>query len=128
MTFSRMSLKEFKREYRSLEPLPSEKKSKYNNKPVEIDGHRFPSQSEGRRYLQLKDRLNKGEIRNLQLQVPFECIVNGRKICVYKADFVYAEDGMKVIEDNKGCKTAVYQLKKKLVEACHNVVIREVRA
>ena len=32
----------------------------------------------------------------------------------YEADFSYTEDGARVIEDVKGCETAVFRLKRKL--------------
>lgn len=106
---------------------PAKPALKYNNIPTEVDGMRFASRAEATRYGQLKLMQQAGMIHNLKTQVPFVCIVNGRKVCAYIADFVYAEDGMKICEDVKGYLTDVYKLKKKLVEACHNIVIREVK-
>lgn len=60
-------------------------------------------------------------------QVPYLIVVKGTKIGTYYADFVveYA-DGHQEVIDVKGVRTAVYKLKKKLVEALHEVHIREV--
>lgn len=46
----------------------------------------------------------------------------------YKADFVYLDiaTGKTVVEDAKGLKTDVYQLKKKLMADKYGILIREV--
>ena len=47
-------------------------------------------------------------------------------VCVYVADFVYREaGGALVVEDAKGCRTALYRLKAKWLEAQTGLVIRE---
>jgi hypothetical protein len=92
--------------------------SKYNARKVEIDGHRFDSAAEGRRYATLA-----------ALQPRFDCVVAGVKICSYVGDFRYRRDGAVVVEDVKGVRTAVYRLKRKLAEACHpGLVITEIPA
>ena len=45
-------------------------------------------------------------------------------VCV--ADFVYVENGEKVVEDTKGMKTRDYIIKRKLMLYVHKVRIREV--
>jgi len=68
-----------------------------------------------------------GEISHLQLQPAFPCIIDGQKICTYKADFKYFTAKECVVEDVKGVKTPVYRLKKKLVEALYpGVKIQEI--
>lgn len=106
--------------------------SKYGNKKVVVDHIEFDSQAEGLRYIELRDLQLTGEISGLKTQVPFVCEVNGKKICSYFADFEYYRDFERVVEDVKGRRygkggvtTAVYRLKKKLVEACHRVKILE---
>ena len=60
-------------------------------------------------------------------QLPFPCVVNGKKICSYILDFkVEYADGRVDYVDVKGVKTAIYNLKKKLVEALHLIKIKEV--
>lgn len=102
--------------------------SKYRAQPVEIDGIRFASKAEGRRYEQLKLLREAGEIKDLQLQPAFPVQVNERDICSYKADFLYYDKRTNrlIIEDVKGVRTPVYKLKKKLVEALYGIEITEV--
>lgn len=102
--------------------------NKFNAMPVVIDEIRFASKREAARYSDLKMLQRAGVIEDLTVQVPFDCRINGHKICTYKADFAYTqtETGQRVIEDSKGYPTPVYRLKKKLVEALHNILIVEV--
>ncbi len=103
--------------------------SKYRAKRTEIDGHKFASKMEGRRYLILKDMQKRGEISNLTLQPRFRLEVNGVKICDYIADFRYLdESGNEVIEDVKGAITPVYRVKRNLMAACHGITILETKA
>jgi hypothetical protein len=125
MTFTRMTAAEYKAK-NGFEP-GKPKPSKYNAQPTEVDGIRFASRAEAKRYHQLKAFQEMGRIQNLKLQVPFICEVNRRVVCKYIADFVYVEDGRRVVEDVKGMLTPLYKLKKRLMEACHNVEIREVK-
>tara|TARA_R110002020_G_scaffold363418_1_gene575729 strand:+ start:2887 stop:3267 length:381 start_codon:yes stop_codon:yes gene_type:complete len=104
-------------------------RSKFGNKKVELDGHKFDSQAEAKHYwFTLKPRFEAKEITHLELQPRIRCEINGKKICDYLADFRYIDKntdgrngakGCTVIEDVKGYKTDVYRLKKKLVEALY---------
>ena len=102
--------------------------SKYKNIKTEVDGIVFDSKAEARRYAELRLLEKANEISDLRLQYPFECKINKKKICTYRADFDYYEGDQWVVEDVKGFKTQVYRLKKKLVEALYGVEIREVKA
>ncbi|WP_276483592.1 DUF1064 domain-containing protein [Paraflavitalea pollutisoli] len=109
----------------------STKRSKYGNQVVEIDGIRFDSAKEGKRYGQLKIMQKAGEIGFLELQVVYELEVNGGKISSYVADFVYViqATGEKVVEDVKSDatrKNRAYRLKKKLMKQLLNIDIKEV--
>lgn len=110
------------------------RKGKYNAAGERIDGIFFHSKAEGERYLQLKVLQEQGEIENLKLQPPYECIVKNQKITTYRADFKYdvIDDRghiiKSVIEDVKGMITDIYKLKKKLVEACYDIKILEIPA
>lgn len=107
----------------SIVPSP-EKRSKYGNRKVEIDGHTFDSIKEGRRYAHLKARLDAGEISHLVLQPRFDLVPNftdssGKKHrkAEYVADFRYHEDNRYIVEDVKSVATAkesTYRLKIKL--------------
>lgn len=101
------------------------KRSKYGAKKTVVDGITFDSQAEATRYGVLKIVQASGLIRDLRLQVPYQITVNGKKVCRYVADFVYIESDKEVVEDVKGMKTPVYNLKKKLMEAVFGVVIFE---
>jgi len=110
-------------EYRELK---AEKPSKYRNKKVVVDGHRFDSKKEASRYLVLKARQEAGEISHLELQPRFNLRILDRPVtytsgrrAYYVADFAYFDGSKRVIEDVKSpaTKTQVYKLKKAVVEA-----------
>lgn len=92
-----------------------------------VGGIKFDSKLESQRWLVLLDRQQRSEISNLGRQPEFVVEVNGFRICKYKADFRYlTRGGATIIEDVKGVKTAVYRLKKKLVEAQYGIEITEI--
>ena len=118
-------------EYRAL--LASEKRRKYNSQPVEIDGIRFASRAEARRYGELLWQERDGMIHDLECQPRYRLEVNGVKICDYAGDFRYtdAQTGAVVVEDVKGgdaTKTPVYRLKRRLMLACHGIEVKEIEA
>lgn len=105
--------------------------TKYKNKKVIVDGHKFDSQKEAYRYQVLKKLEKEGRISDLELQKVFELspsvIINGRKkpALKYKADFVYIHKGQNVVEDVKGVLTAVYKIKRHLMKSIHGIDILE---
>jgi hypothetical protein len=103
---------------------------KYGAKAIEIDGHRFPSLAEGRRYEELKLMQRAGIIRDLQLQPRYPIRISGVLVTTYVADFKYfdVERGEETVEDVKGFVTDIYRLKKKLVKVVHDIDIVEVPA
>lgn len=101
---------------------------KFNATPVTIDGLYFDSTAEGARYCQLKLLQRAGAIRNLQVHREFNLVVDGVLICRYESDFTYTENGMFIVEDVKGFKTEVYKIKKKLMLACHGIIVLETSA
>jgi hypothetical protein len=97
--------------------------NKYGNKKIVVDGHKFDSQKEARRYTELKLMERAGVIKDLELQPAFELIPTIRtetetlyKVSYY-ADFRYTDTktGGVVVEDVKGYKTKEYILKKKML-------------
>lgn len=93
---------------------------KYRNQPTVIDGIRFASKKEARRYEQLLWLVKVGEITDLKIKTRYPIVVAGIKICDYEDDFSYKEkDGAHKVEDAKGFRTPIYRLKKKLLEACY---------
>lgn len=105
-------------------------RNKYHASKTELDGIRFDSRKEAARYRELKLLERAGEIRDLQLQVPFELIPKqeGERACTYVADFVYhmTDTGKMVVEDAKGMRTDVYKIKRKLMLWRHGIRISEV--
>ena len=113
--------------------------NKYRNIKTVVDGITFDSKKEAARYGQLKLMEKAGEIAELELQPKFQMVVNGVKLGSYIGDFQYNEyltpkakrpkdehDRVSVVEDVKGVKTPVYNLKKKLVKALYGIEIREI--
>jgi hypothetical protein len=104
-------------------PEPKEKKSKYNNKKIKIDGHAFDSIKESEYYQELKIRLKANDILGFCIQPIF---ILSDSIS-YRPDFIiWNADGATEIIDVKGYKTDVYKIKKKLFEDKFNLKIKEV--
>jgi hypothetical protein len=119
-------------------------RSKYHNKKVVVNGIPFDSKKEAKRFAELSLLEKAGVISDLQRQVKFVLIPAQRepdtvgarggikkgkvieKECSYIADFVYQENGTKVVEDTKGYKTKDYIIKRKLMLYVHGMRIKEV--
>lgn len=128
------------------------KRNKYKNKKIFRDGEWYDSLHEYQRYRELLLLQRAGKISDLEKQVLFELIPaqyeyiptgeffkrgerkgqeKVKRIClehsvVYYADFVYTEDGKKVVEDAKGVRTKDYIIKRKLMLYIHGIKIREI--
>ena len=127
------------------------KRSKYGAKKVVVDGIRFDSEKEGKRYKTLREMEERGEISDLQMQKEYELLpaiyheetvvkhlktkdkVETKRVCdqravTYKADFVYKDAlGTEVVEDVKGSKftiTKEFKLKEKMMFALLGIRIR----
>jgi hypothetical protein len=102
--------------------------SKYGNiKTVTSDGIKHDSIKEANRWCELKLLERAGVIQDLQRQVKFLLIPkqDGERPVYYVADFVYIENGQKVVEDSKGMRTKEYKLKKKMMLYFHGIRIKE---
>jgi hypothetical protein len=108
------------------------KSSKFNNIKVDIDGHTFDSKKEAEFYGQLKIKKNAGLIKDFQMQVRYDIIVNSIMIGKYFLDFLvenndgsieYIDIKGKDSKTNKFIKTGVFALKKRLVEAIYGINI-----
>lgn len=86
-----------------------------------VDGIRFDSAREARRYGELKLLERAGEIAGLELQKRFPLRVEGKLICTWICDFVYADVKTRrlIAEDCKGVRTPVFCMKSKLFAALH---------
>lgn len=103
---------------------------KYHAIPTEVDGVKFASRMEARRYRELLLLQRGGMIRQLTLHPRFPLVVNGIKVGTYVGDFEYLDvlSGLRTVEDAKGVVTPVYRLKRKLVQALYGIEIKEVQA
>ena len=117
---------------------------KYNNKKVIVDGIEFDSKKEAKRYRELRLLERAGGIHSLELQKEFVLIPTQREADTvgarggvkkgkviehavkYKADFVYIQNGERVVEDTKGMRTKDYIIKRKLMLWVHQIRIKEV--
>lgn len=115
--------------------------NKFGAVPTTVDEIRFASKKESRRYLDLKLMEKAGLIRDLECQPKFPINVVPQtawghqavvpvRVATYIADFSYfnVETNSVVVEDvkSRATRTALYRLKKKLVEAEHDITIIEV--
>lgn len=99
--------------------------SKYRSKRTEVAGIGFHSKREALRYQDLVLLQRSGEISGLEIQPEFQITIGNVKICKYIADFRYKKGPFVIVEDVKGFKTPVYQLKKKLMKAVYGIDILE---
>ena len=97
--------------------------NKHNARRVQVDGTWFASKNESQIYLLLKDKAEKGEIRDLVLQPKYELQAsfkrNGKTIrkIEYIADFQFVQDGKMVVVDAKSPSTEkdkAYRIKRKM--------------
>lgn len=115
--------------------------NKYGNRKT----GRHASKKEARRAFELQMLEKSGHIQNLEEQVRFQLLPsqrgkrprkqkNGKIKMVeysieqpvsYVADFVYEENGKKIVEDTKGFRTPDYIIKRKLMLYIHGIKIRE---
>ena len=103
--------------------------NKYKNiKTMTSDGILHDSIKEANRWCELNLLLKAKQISDLQRQVKFELIPkqDGERAVYYIADFVYTENGKKVVEDVKGVRTKEYKIKKKLMLYFHGIRIKEI--
>lgn len=87
------------------------KRHKYGAKAVVVDGIRFPSMAEAKRDGELLLLERAGKIADLKRQPKFDLVVNGKKVCGYRGDWSYTENGVHVVEDRKGAITPAFKIK-----------------
>jgi hypothetical protein len=98
-------------------------KHKFKAKPTELDGIKFASKKEAKRYRELKTLQELGEILFFLRQVPFHLQAGVKYVCDF---LVFWTNGEVTIEDVKGIKTDMYIVKKKMVEATYPITITEI--
>lgn len=116
----RMSAAEFR-----AQPAEKPKRNKYNAKRTLVDGIWFDSKAEASYYAALKLRERAGEVSDVEMQRPYELTIGGHLIATYRADFVFWDHQAKRrrVIDVKGVETAVFRLKKKMMRACHGIIV-----
>lgn len=97
--------------------------NKYGAIKTEYNGQVYDSKAEAHRAMELDLWLKTGEITDLARQTKFPVIINGVKVFTYIADFTYYLKGKQVVEDVKGMRTPMFNLKKKCVEAQYGIII-----
>lgn len=102
------------------------------NKFRNVKTRGYASKREAKRASELLLLESAGKIEGLAFQQPFELIsaqyVDGKCVersCKYVADFVYYENGERVVEDAKGFRDPVYRIKRKMMLATFGIRIRE---
>lgn len=122
------------------------KKSKYHNEPITVDGVRYDGKNEYRRWCFLKLMERAGEISDLQYHVQFTLIPKGSVEILkmpdgteivtreydrkhwYEADFVYTtKDGTIIVEDFKGFETETFKRKRELFKLIYKKDIKVVK-
>lgn len=118
----------------AVRQMTGKPKNKFGAIKKTVDDIKFDSTKEANRYSQLKLLVRAGLIKDLKLQVRYDLIPKQRFSdgtsmigTYYLADFVYfdCEKGHEVVEDVKGKRTDVYQIKRKLMKLILNIEIYE---
>lgn len=127
-------------------PRSNGRKSKYGADKAVVNGIKFDSKREARRYIELRYLEQCGKISDLKMQVKFVLIPAQRepdtvgkrggikkgklleRECAYIADFTYIDNstGGLVVEDTKGMRTTEYIIKRKMLLYFYGIRIREV--
>lgn len=117
------------------------KQSKFHNVSTEVDGIKFASKKEAKRWQELLLLQKSGVITNLERQYKFELLPSLQRSdgtkerpVSYVADFVYGIAAERrgvpslaplVVEDSKGVRTPDYIIKRKLLLFRYGITIKE---
>lgn len=107
------------------------KPHKYGAKKTVVDGVKFDSKAESRRWQELVLLQRAGEISNLQRQVVYELAPKIKYDGAARAtpalrmvvDFRYHRDGVQVVEDCKGMVTEGARIKRHLMKSVHGITV-----
>ena len=93
---------------------------KYGSHKVERNGIHYDSKLESKVGWELELRQKAGEIKEIQRQVDFPMVINGRKVCTYRADFLVTfSDDTQGVYEAKGLMLPMGSLKLKMFEALY---------
>jgi hypothetical protein len=118
-----------------MERINLPRRGKYGAVPMVVDGIKFPSTAQAKRYSELKLLARAGEIAELELEPVYQIVIDGAPVKMrnghvarYTADFRYLEKGVRVVEEVKGYIVRDYPLRRAVIEHIYKIKIREVRA
>lgn len=102
------------------------RRNKHNAEACMVDGIRFASKLEAKRYCELKVLERQGLIKNLEDHHRWPLRVSGTVIGHYESDFAYTDavSGEPVDEDTKGFQTDLNRWKLKHFEAQYGRAVR----
>jgi len=112
---------------------------KYKNKKTVVDGLKFDSKLEARRYEELKLMERAGAITDLKVHPKFKLSCGDKPILVkskgypngrratYTADFSYLRGDELVVEDTKGMDTSESRLRRAIVEAQYGIDVQRIK-
>ena len=115
-----------KRKRQAIEAAPKKRRSKYNAQRCVIDGEKFHSIAEGKRWLVLRQDERDGKIVGLTRQRPFPLHAPSKDLLgKYVADFSYfdCETNRSTVEDYKGFDTPLAKWKRRHAEAQYGIEI-----
>ena len=130
LTTESMTADELRREAAKIGRGKWPRKNKYNARRTIVGNIAFHSKREAEAWQYLKARERAGEIRDLRRQVKFELLAwvppaLNECVCKYVADFVFwdVKRNREVVADAKGCVTALFRIKQKLMRANYGIEV-----
>lgn len=112
----------------------STRRNKYGARKVVVDGLKFDSQHEAKRWQELRLLQREGRIYALERQVKFvlapkvkiEGEKRARSALKFTADFRYIETrtSRSIVEDAKGFPDTAFRIRQHLMKAVHNIDVR----
>lgn len=104
------------------------KRQKFNAKRQNYNGHQYDSRAEAQVAAELDLRVKARDIRGYRRQVTVPLIVNGKRVCAMRVDFVLEHnDGSEEHLEVKGFQTPEWLIKRKLFEALYPEKVYTVR-
>ena len=99
--------------------------AKYRNTRTEAHGKTFASKKEAKRYDEVLLLQKAKQINSLKCQHRFPLKVEGVLVATYVADFFYHDirTGKQVVEDVKGLKLPLFEIKAKLLKILHGLEV-----
>jgi len=122
-SFIKIQRRKILRRKKGISPIRSGhvRRSKYNNTSCYCNlGHKHDSMAEAGYCNHLLLLKKAKEIKDFKTQVSYPLMVNDKRVTVHIVDFeVINKEGKKEVHEYKGFATAVWNLKRKLFEACY---------